>query len=261
MSNETLDEAGVLAKFGVPPERIVDYLTLVGDAVDNVPGVAKVGPKTAVKWLTQYGSLDGVIAAAADIGGVVGENLRTRARFPAARTAAGHRALRSRTAATANTGRTRAACARSHAHDRAVHALRNEVVAEGSARRADGETPAPAKVEASHFPLLPDLLANDGAHRAGYETILDWPTFERWLAKIERRRRSPRSTPKRPASTPSPRASSGFPLPSPPGEAAYLAARRTIIAGSPGAVAARRRAGATQTLAGIRPPTPRSGRT
>jgi len=76
MSNEKLDREGVVAKFGVPPERIVDYLTLVGDAVDNVPGVAKVGPKTAVKWLTQYGSLDGVIAHAADIGGAVGENLR-----------------------------------------------------------------------------------------------------------------------------------------------------------------------------------------
>ena len=59
-----MDEAGVLAKFGVPPNRIVDYLSLVGDAVDNVPGVTKCGPKTAVKWLTQYGSLDGVIANA-----------------------------------------------------------------------------------------------------------------------------------------------------------------------------------------------------
>lgn len=76
MSNETLDRAGVIAKFGVPPEGIIDYLTLVGDTVDNVPGVDKVGPKTAVKWLTQYGNLDGVIAHAADIGGVVGENLR-----------------------------------------------------------------------------------------------------------------------------------------------------------------------------------------
>ncbi len=76
MSNEKLDRAGVIAKFGVPPERIVDYLTLVGDAVDNVPGVAKVGPKTAVKWLTQYDSLDGVIANAAGIGGAVGDNLR-----------------------------------------------------------------------------------------------------------------------------------------------------------------------------------------
>ena len=51
MSNEKLDEDGVIAKFGVPPERIVDYLTLVGDTVDNVPGVAKVGPKTAAKWI------------------------------------------------------------------------------------------------------------------------------------------------------------------------------------------------------------------
>ena len=76
MSNEKLDVAGVIAKFGVPPNRIVDYLSLIGDTVDNVPGVAKVGPKTAVKWLAQYDSLDGVMAHAAEIGGVVGENLR-----------------------------------------------------------------------------------------------------------------------------------------------------------------------------------------
>ncbi|HVR54204.1 MAG TPA: DNA polymerase I [Pseudorhodoferax sp.] len=76
MSNETLDPAGVQAKFGVPPERIVDYLSLIGDTVDNVPGVDKVGPKTAVKWLTEHGSLDGVIAAAGAIKGVAGENLR-----------------------------------------------------------------------------------------------------------------------------------------------------------------------------------------
>ena len=76
MSNEKLDHAGVVGKFGVAPDRIVDYLTLVGDTVDNVPGVDKVGPKTAVKWLTQYGSLDGVVANAAAIGGAVGENLR-----------------------------------------------------------------------------------------------------------------------------------------------------------------------------------------
>ncbi len=76
MSNETLDVAGVLAKFGVPPERIIDYLALVGDTVDNVPGVNKVGPKTAVKWLQEHGSLDGVIAAAPTMKGAVGENLR-----------------------------------------------------------------------------------------------------------------------------------------------------------------------------------------
>ena len=76
MSNERLDVPGVAAKFGVPPERIVDYLALVGDTVDNVPGVDKVGPKTAVKWLAEHGSLDGVVAAAEHIGGAVGENLR-----------------------------------------------------------------------------------------------------------------------------------------------------------------------------------------
>jgi len=73
---ERLDEAGVLAKFGVAPDRIIDYLSLMGDTVDNVPGVEKVGPKTAAKWIAEYGSLDGVIASADQIKGVAGENLR-----------------------------------------------------------------------------------------------------------------------------------------------------------------------------------------
>jgi len=73
---EKLDAAGVKAKFGVPPEKIVDYLALIGDAVDNVPGVDKVGPKTACKLIEQYGSLEGVIAHADEVKGVVGENLR-----------------------------------------------------------------------------------------------------------------------------------------------------------------------------------------
>ena len=76
MSNETLDAPAVQAKFGVTPERIVDYLALIGDSVDNVPGVPKVGPKTAAKWIAQYGSLEGVMAHAGEIGGAVGENLR-----------------------------------------------------------------------------------------------------------------------------------------------------------------------------------------
>ena len=76
MSNERLDIEGVKAKFGVPPRRIIDFLTLVGDTVDNVPGVDKVGPKTAAKWIAEYGSLDGVVAAAGEIKGAVGENLR-----------------------------------------------------------------------------------------------------------------------------------------------------------------------------------------
>jgi DNA polymerase-1 len=76
MTNEKLDRAGVIAKFGVPPERIIDYLSLIGDTVDNVPGVDKCGPKTALKWLTQFDSLDGIVAHADEIKGAVGDNLR-----------------------------------------------------------------------------------------------------------------------------------------------------------------------------------------
>ncbi len=74
--DDVLDIAGVTAKFGVPPSLMIDYLVLIGDTSDNVPGVEKVGPKTAVKWLTQYGSLDNIVANADAITGVVGENLR-----------------------------------------------------------------------------------------------------------------------------------------------------------------------------------------
>jgi len=76
MSNETLDAPGVMQKFGVPADKFVDYLTLVGDSVDNVPGVEQVGPKTAAKWISQYGSLDAVIAHAGEVPGAAGENLR-----------------------------------------------------------------------------------------------------------------------------------------------------------------------------------------
>jgi len=73
---ERLNPETVLAKFGVPPDRIIDYLALMGDTVDNVPGVEKCGPKTAVKWINQFGSLDDVITHADQVKGKVGENLR-----------------------------------------------------------------------------------------------------------------------------------------------------------------------------------------
>ncbi|MEP7314021.1 MAG: DNA polymerase I [Pseudomonadota bacterium] len=76
MSNTTLDRNGVKAKFDVWPEQIIDYLALIGDTSDNIPGIDKVGPKTAAKWLAQYGTLDEIVTHAADIGGKVGENLR-----------------------------------------------------------------------------------------------------------------------------------------------------------------------------------------
>ncbi|HEY0906326.1 MAG TPA: DNA polymerase I, partial [Methylophilus sp.] len=75
-TDDVLDVAGVEQKFGVPPDRMIDYLVLVGDTSDNVPGVEKVGPKTAVKWLQAYGSLDNIVANADSIKGVVGDNLR-----------------------------------------------------------------------------------------------------------------------------------------------------------------------------------------
>ena len=76
MTSQTLDEAGVLARFGVRPDQIVDYLALMGDKVDNIPGVEKCGEKTAARWLAEYGSLDQVIANAEAIKGKIGENLR-----------------------------------------------------------------------------------------------------------------------------------------------------------------------------------------
>ena len=76
MFDTKLDRAGVKAKFDVMPEQIVDYLALVGDSSDNIPGVPKVGPKTAAKWLNEYGSADGIVSHAKDIAGKVGESLR-----------------------------------------------------------------------------------------------------------------------------------------------------------------------------------------
>ncbi|WP_306581145.1 DNA polymerase I [Dokdonella sp.] len=76
MTNTRLDSAGVVERFGVRPDQIIDYLALMGDSVDNIPGVDKCGPKTAAKWLAAYGSLDGVIAHADAIAGKIGDNLR-----------------------------------------------------------------------------------------------------------------------------------------------------------------------------------------
>ncbi|HUG59094.1 MAG TPA: 5'-3' exonuclease H3TH domain-containing protein, partial [Candidimonas sp.] len=76
MTNDRQDIAGVMAKFGVKPEQIVDFLMLTGDAVDNIPGVPKVGPKTAAKWLAEYGTIEALVANAHAIKGVAGENLR-----------------------------------------------------------------------------------------------------------------------------------------------------------------------------------------
>ncbi len=89
MKDRLLDRAGVIEKFGVPPERIIDYLALMGDSSDNIPGVPKVGEKTASKWLNEYGTLDALMQRAAEVSGKVGENLRaTLEQLPISRTLA-----------------------------------------------------------------------------------------------------------------------------------------------------------------------------
>ena len=184
MSNEILDVAGVEAKFGVPPGLIVDYLALIGDTVDNVPGVTKVGPKTAVKWLTQYGNLDGVIAHAGEIGGVAGQNLRDHLGFlPLGRRLVtvkcdvdGLPAVDSLAPQAPDV----AALAGLYAHYGFKTWLKEATGSE--AGDTGGTARAAAKAVAAQDPTA---LVADGRHRDSYETILDEAAFDRWLARID----------------------------------------------------------------------------
>lgn len=186
MNNETLDEAGVLAKFGVPPARIVDYLTLIGDTVDNVPGVAKVGPKTAAKWLGEYGDLDTLAANAAAIKGVAGENLRQHLDFlPLGRKLVTiccdltlPQTLADFTPQAADNAKLAELFARFH-----FRTWLKEVTGEAPVV-AESAAATPAAPAADLLAPAGDLDAS-GEHRARYETILDWAHFERWLAKIQ----------------------------------------------------------------------------
>jgi DNA polymerase-1 len=179
MSNEVLDEAGVLAKFGVGPERIVDYFALVGDSVDNVPGVDKVGPKTAAKWLQEYGSLDAIVAHADEIGGKVGENLRKHLDFlPLGKklvTVVCDLALPVKV------------------EDLAPKPPDKDKLAELFARlefktwlrELQGDTPSPPAGERAGVRGEGADLQPPGAHRTGYETILDWTQLDAWLQKLD----------------------------------------------------------------------------
>jgi len=190
MSEEVLDAAGVEAKFGVPPERIVDYLALVGDTVDNVPGVEKCGPKTAVKWLTEYGTLDNLVANADKVGGKVGENLRKHLDFlPLGRKLV--------TVATDVELPVTLEDLPARADDKAaLRALYERFefrgwlkdLDAGAASVAASKAATDARRFATEFAAEPvaadDPPAEPGAHRGGYVTILDWPMFDAWLAKI-----------------------------------------------------------------------------
>ncbi|GHT90326.1 DNA polymerase I [Betaproteobacteria bacterium] len=193
MSNELLDVEGVTAKFGVEPARMVDYLTLVGDTVDNVPGVAKCGAKTAVKWLTEYGSLDAIVAHANDIKGVVGQNLRDHLDFlplgkklvtihcevadlPAPKTltpqAPDVEALQTLYARYEFVGWLRQATGEAGEEEEASsakppNAYRNFAVA-----------PAHTATESE-----PELIT-DGRHRTAYEKVTDAAALARWIARV-----------------------------------------------------------------------------
>jgi len=195
MSNEVLDRAGVKNKFGVPPERIIDYLSLIGDTVDNVPGVNKCGPKTAVKWLEQYDTLDGVIAHASEIKGVVGENLRQALDFlPLARrlvTVETACDLSAQVVSIADTLASRPEAGdillplfRSHGFKTWAREVESGTAASGPAAATSATAAtAPEGGQANLFEAT--LPAAEAMSSGEYETVLDWHQFEAWLSRIE----------------------------------------------------------------------------
>jgi DNA polymerase I len=191
MTNETLDREGVIAKFGVPPERIVDYLSLIGDTVDNVPGVNKCGPKTAVKWLTEYGTLDGIVEHAGDIKGAVGGYLRDALDFlPMARKLVTVETACELTPHIESIEASLATRAEAREELRDIFArhgfktwLREVNEAVNEADRASS-VPAATSGEApkKDAEVQPALMLDVPRH---YETIQTWDQFNAWLAKIE----------------------------------------------------------------------------
>jgi len=180
MSNELLDEAGVEAKFGVPPDKIVDYLALVGDTVDGVPGVAKCGPKTALKWLAQYGSLDEIVAHADEIGGVVGQNLRDHLEF----LPLGKR-LVTVACDLANLPAAKALTVTERDSD-TLRELYTRYEFRTWLRELDTpEAATPAALPAGDLPWEGEPATPNEAIAVSYETVLTWPQLDAWLAKIE----------------------------------------------------------------------------
>ncbi|MFO1281119.1 MAG: DNA polymerase I [Burkholderiales bacterium] len=197
MSNETFDEAGVLAKFGVRADQVLDLLTLTGDAVDNVPGVDKVGPKTAAKWLAQYGSLDALVAHADEIGGKVGDNLRAALDW----LPRGRELLTVKTDCELPVGPEDLVPAPPDGE--ALRALYERYGFRSWLREAAGGPAAGAPADAAGaiaaHAAKDDVRryaadADDGARHAGagkppglaYECVLDLRAFERWKREIER---------------------------------------------------------------------------
>ncbi len=167
MTDTTLDRAAVAAKFGVEPEQIIDWLALVGDSSDNIPGVPKVGPKTAAKWLGQYGDIDTLIEKAEEIGGKVGESLRSNL---------DQLALSRKLATIRNDvdhGLSAEALRRREPDHERLAGIFREFELGSLLKRLPEETDDPGGI--------PETAAQEG----DYETILDEATFESWLAALE----------------------------------------------------------------------------
>ena len=207
MNGKRRDLAGVEAEFGVPARLMLDYQTLVGDTVDNVPGVQKVGPKTAVKWLQEYGSLQGVVDNAAHIKGVVGENLRKALDWlPTGRTlltiktdcdlngwVPGLPAMDSIAVGAQDTGALRVFCEKYGFKGlakslEAQAASGNGVPGNGVGspkRSAVGSDPISGRVQTSSPGLFDDDTSTEPHFPHSYDTILTWEQFDHWLAKLQ----------------------------------------------------------------------------
>ena len=185
MNGKRRDVAGVEAEFGVPPALMIDYQTLVGDAVDNVPGVEKVGPKTAAKWLQEYGSLDNIVANAAAIKGVAGENLRKAVDW----LPTGRQLLTIKTDCDLKGWvpdlPALDAVAVGQPDNEALKAFYEQYGFKGLARALGGEA-APAPRPAGDPGLFdePAPVASP-ISTVKYDTIFDWSAFDAWMAKLQ----------------------------------------------------------------------------
>jgi DNA polymerase-1 len=192
MSGKRRDMAGVQAEFGVPAHLMVDYQTLVGDAVDNVPGVDKVGPKTAAKWLLEYGSLDALVARAGEIKGVAGENLRKALDW----LPTGRQLVTIKTDCDLNgfvPGLPALDAVRLNEPDHdALQGFYDRYGFRSLAAKAAVGKEAPVAPNATAVePGLTEGLFDDAAAPAEprpalkYDTILDWALFDTWLERLQ----------------------------------------------------------------------------
>jgi DNA polymerase-1 len=177
MSGEKQDVAGVQARFGVSPAQIVDFLMLTGDAVDNVPGVAKVGPKTAAKWLGQYQSVDALVAHVDEIKGVAGQNLRAAVdSFPMTR-----ELLTIRTDCDIHEiGQGLSDLVPREPDTEALLQLYEDYGFRSWLRELTGEADRIPLQDSRQAPEQPEAPA-----QTRYDTVLDWETFDNWLGRVE----------------------------------------------------------------------------